>query len=175
MKKLIVLALISASLLAGCGPGQLFGPTFTPTPTNTLTPTLTSTPTNTSTATPTSTLSPTSTPRPVVGPLSVRGIEILLTSTVLEFNTCHFKTLVITLANGGKCLTVFGTVTPASADRAATEDFGKWLVQLDTIYKGIYIGDSPTELAWFFILPTEEKRYFINFPGSAAADLTPIL
>lgn len=47
----------------GCGPGQPFGPTITPSPTITNTPTFTSTPTTTATFTPTSTA--TSTPGPV--------------------------------------------------------------------------------------------------------------
>jgi len=47
-------------VISGCGPGQLFGPTLTPTPTNTLTPT--STPIPTSTPMPTSTNTPTQTP-----------------------------------------------------------------------------------------------------------------
>ncbi len=59
MKFLIVL--IAFSLIAtSCGPGQLFGPTITPTPTNTLTPT----PTSTITPSPTSTPTPTATPSP---------------------------------------------------------------------------------------------------------------
>jgi hypothetical protein len=45
----IILLLISNSFLSGCGPGQLFGPTLTPTPTNTSTPTRTPTPTLTPT------------------------------------------------------------------------------------------------------------------------------
>ena len=48
--------------LSGCGPGQLFGPTITPSPTITNTPTPTLTPTNTSTPTSTPTDTPTSTP-----------------------------------------------------------------------------------------------------------------
>ncbi len=53
---------IATAVLYACGPGQLFGPTITPTPTNTATPTATatSTPTRTATLTP----SPTKTLRP---------------------------------------------------------------------------------------------------------------
>ena len=48
----VVLLVLGLSLIiSGCGPGQLFGPTKTPTPTNT--PTLTNTPTATITPTPT--------------------------------------------------------------------------------------------------------------------------
>ena len=58
--------MVSVIALAACGPGKLFGPTFTPTPTITLTPTSTFTPTLTptftSTLTPTVTFTPTSTP-----------------------------------------------------------------------------------------------------------------
>ncbi|MFZ2096530.1 MAG: hypothetical protein WAV05_07810, partial [Anaerolineales bacterium] len=48
--------------ISSCGPGQLLGPTLTPTPTNTPVPTNTATATNT--ATPTNTPLPTSTPIP---------------------------------------------------------------------------------------------------------------
>ncbi|MEW5938087.1 MAG: hypothetical protein AB1750_00380 [Chloroflexota bacterium] len=64
---LIVLTILSF-LVSACGPGQIFGPTFTPTPTNTLTPTPTFTPTSTLTFTPTNTPSPTKTPRPTATP-----------------------------------------------------------------------------------------------------------
>jgi len=58
-----LLSIVTVSLLvSGCGPGQLFGPTLTPTPTTTLTPTLTPTPTLT--LTPTLTFTPTITPTP---------------------------------------------------------------------------------------------------------------
>lgn len=61
-RKMIVSIVIALSvLLAGCGPGQLFGPTLTPTATSTITPTNTPTPTNTLTPTHTSTTTPTST------------------------------------------------------------------------------------------------------------------
>jgi hypothetical protein len=65
----LVLSLLAMSMvISACGPGQLFGPTLTPTPTNTLTST--STPTSTNTATPTSTPTPTmtrtATPTPIV-------------------------------------------------------------------------------------------------------------
>jgi hypothetical protein len=56
---------LSAFALAGCGPGQPFGPTLTPTPS----PTATDTPTATPTSTPTSTETPaiTLTPTPLPG------------------------------------------------------------------------------------------------------------
>jgi len=50
-----------------CGPGKLFGPTFTPTPTVTSTPTYTSTPTSTPTYTPSPTYTPTPSPTPLGG------------------------------------------------------------------------------------------------------------
>ena len=49
-------------LISACGPGQLFGPTITPSPTSTLTPTPTLTPTSTPTSTPTETPTPTPVP-----------------------------------------------------------------------------------------------------------------
>jgi len=57
-------------LFSGCGPGQLLGPTITPTPTSTSTPTPTSTPTATFTPTATATATFTPTPMPVCNPNS---------------------------------------------------------------------------------------------------------
>jgi hypothetical protein len=58
----IVALMILFATISACSPGQLFGPTLTPTPT--ITPTPTNTPTPTSTATPTNTPTPTATPVP---------------------------------------------------------------------------------------------------------------
>lgn len=84
---LTVISFIGVILVSGCGPGQLLGPTFTPTPSATMTPTSTFTPTNTPTptntatptftptrtptSTPTNTPSPTSTPSPTPVPVAV--------------------------------------------------------------------------------------------------------
>ena len=59
---LVISCLALSLIISGCGPGQLLGPTLTPTPTSTATPTLTPTPTLTLTPTPTLTLTPTLTP-----------------------------------------------------------------------------------------------------------------
>jgi len=61
MNKTIVLLILCLSLTA-CGPGQMFGPTITPSPT--ITPTSTPRLTPTITPSPTSTLTPTITPSP---------------------------------------------------------------------------------------------------------------
>lgn len=67
-RTLSAILLVFSIFLSSCGPGQLFGPTITPTPTSTSTPTLT--PTNTLTLTPTNTLTPTSTNTPTNTPTS---------------------------------------------------------------------------------------------------------
>jgi hypothetical protein len=82
---LLTSLLVGIQAIAGCGPGQLFGPSFTDTPTSTLTPvpTLTITPTSTFTPTPTFTPSPIPTPTivPEVGvPISNDESEITLIS-----------------------------------------------------------------------------------------------
>jgi hypothetical protein len=67
MKKRIrplVACILISLFLSACGPGQLFGPTITPSPTATLTPTPTDTPTPT--PVPTSTLTPTPSPIPTI-------------------------------------------------------------------------------------------------------------
>ena len=57
---LMLVPVLLSLLVTSCGPGQLFGPTVTPTSTPTLTPT--NTPSPTITPSPTSTLTPTVTP-----------------------------------------------------------------------------------------------------------------
>jgi len=64
----VICYLIFISIISGCGSGQLFGPTLTPTPTITSTPTLTLTPTITPTST--VTLTPTPTTGKIEGNLS---------------------------------------------------------------------------------------------------------
>lgn len=99
--KTIAACLITVGLLtSGCGPGQLLGPTITPSPTPTSTPT--STPTRTPTPVPTATLTPT--PVPVCNPGNVvQGstdtdlpgyMDIVRVSTTLEAKTL---TVVFTL------------------------------------------------------------------------------
>jgi len=82
----VVLVLLTSLVFSGCGPGQLFGPTITPTPTQTLTPTPTPTPTPTATPPPTATQTPTltATPMPSTTPTSTVGrIEGKLASSSL--------------------------------------------------------------------------------------------
>lgn len=71
----VSLVLLAALALSGCGPGQLLGPTVTPTPTLTLTPTPTLTPTATATATATPTLTPTATATPTLTPTATATPE----------------------------------------------------------------------------------------------------
>jgi len=65
--------LLNIAILASCKPGEVFGPTETPTHTLTLTPTLTFTPTLTSTSTPTFTPTITSTPTQTPLPTAMGG------------------------------------------------------------------------------------------------------
>lgn len=58
----IICLIVGSLAISSCGPGQLLGPTLTPTPTNTPTSTATPLPTNTPTSTATSL--PTNTPKP---------------------------------------------------------------------------------------------------------------
>lgn len=66
--------LMFSLLLSGCGPGQLFGPTITPTPT--ITNTQTPSPTTTATLKPTATATITSTITPVPSPTIVGLVQI---------------------------------------------------------------------------------------------------
>lgn len=74
-KWVVPLIIFISIILAGCGPGKLFGPTLTPTPTVTLTPTTTTTftPTSTTTNTPTFTPTPTNTQTPTPTPSGGSG------------------------------------------------------------------------------------------------------
>ncbi len=93
-KAIAISAIVFSLLLSGCGSGQLFGPTITPSPTITNTPTSTPTPTPTATFTPTATATFTPTPAPVCNPnTTVQGtinndipgyIDILSVSTTLD-------------------------------------------------------------------------------------------
>lgn len=92
MKKIVILFVLLALLLASCGPGHTLGPTLTPLPTNTPTPTDPPTPTSTtiSTNTPTPTSIPmptnTPTPTPTINPLNSKETlaEIVLQEEDLE-------------------------------------------------------------------------------------------
>ena len=95
---LIFISLISISvILSACGPGQLLGPTLTPTPTNTLTPTHTPTVTHTHTPTMTHTPIPSITPTPI-SPLREMGC---------------IKWDEVTRAHVGQTICVFGEIVIA--------------------------------------------------------------
>ena len=76
MKKAISLLWLFSLLVSACGPGQIFGPTFTPSPTSTSTPTIAPTATLTFTPTLTSTPKPTSTPSNTPIPPSGLGVKV---------------------------------------------------------------------------------------------------
>jgi hypothetical protein len=169
------LALCAASFLSACGPGQLFGTTLTPALTSTGTTTRTAISTNPPRSTPTSTPTPTPTPRPVAGPLTVDGIEILLTSAGMECTTCYIRFLTIAVGNGGKCLSVNGNVIKGYYKKASTIDFSQWSVQMDHAYEGVYAGSGPGEVVWVFILPVPETMFIVDFPGNVNVDISPII
>ncbi len=79
--QMLAVCLSLSLLLSACGPGQLFGPTITPTRTSTLTPA--------PTATSTSTLTPTSTPTPTLPP------PTSTLATACEEEGCSFETAVV--------------------------------------------------------------------------------
>lgn len=67
--KRMLLPLFSTLILAACGPGQLLGPTVTPTATATITPTIT--------PSPTATLLPTATLTPTPAPVTLTDDEVI--------------------------------------------------------------------------------------------------
>jgi hypothetical protein len=92
-------------LISSCGPGQLLGPTLTPTATFTSTPTLTPT----ATFTPTSTLTPTPTPTPSGGILRGRFLgagnykpvakSAIILCLIISENSCAIKADLVTITN----------------------------------------------------------------------------
>jgi len=82
IKKAFVVICFVGFIISACGPGQMFGPAYTPTPTNTAIPTatLTSIPTHTPDATATEADTPTPTPNPG---LAVKADDVVKTFTDL--------------------------------------------------------------------------------------------
>lgn len=101
-QRVIVSVLAFAFLLSACAPGQLLGPTITPTPTATNTPS--PTPTNTPTLTPTSTPTLTPTPVPVCNP------DATVLGNVNEDFPGYLDILDVTSTLSGKRLTVVFTM-----------------------------------------------------------------
>lgn len=118
-KQIVPIVLAFSILLSSCGPGQLFGPTLTPTPTPTLTNTPTFTPTltftNTLTSTPTftltSTLTPTLTSTPTFTPTPM---------SPLREQGC-IKWDEVTREHVGETICVFGLIV-----QPETRDKGAW-------------------------------------------------
>jgi Tol biopolymer transport system component len=75
-RKYLWLLLVLTFILTSCGPGQVFGPTMTPTRTMTSTPTSTDTPTLTPTYTPSPTITPSPTLTPTPTPFGGGGLII---------------------------------------------------------------------------------------------------
>jgi hypothetical protein len=97
---IVVLVLLLSLVVSGCGPGQVFGPTLTPTPTFTPTKTNTPTPTKTPTPTNTPTFTPSPTPIPpseITGKIFVDGINQPYETNVLLVDSD--KKAVVTNAN----------------------------------------------------------------------------
>lgn len=119
LHKPAVFLLIMSFLLSACGPGQLFGPTLTPTPTitPTSTPTLTPTATSTPTLTPTATFTHTPTPTPIVydgswsgrtsagGKISFKVVENGVSSFDISFY--------LTIKNGSCDVSMNVSISPA--------------------------------------------------------------
>jgi hypothetical protein len=116
----VFLSLILCLGTSGCAPGQLFGPTITPTPTITLTPTPTLTPT--ATPTPTSTLLPTATLTETAAPCDYGGSNIkppVSDITGMLNNPVCSDVWTFTMAKGTKLLftmeTTSGNLQPSIA------------------------------------------------------------
>jgi hypothetical protein len=179
MRRIAIFCLVFLGLaLAGCGPGQLFGPTLTPTPTDTPTPT--STPTATATSTPTAT----PTPRPGLDtPILIKGIGFLfnsaeLTDTYVDGNTTYNPT-----SPADTFLIVKATIPGEYVDAASSEDIGGWTVRAnDSITPSFIVTMTGTinsvkqgKVTWVFVVSESEKSFSLTFPGGIEFDLDPIL
>ena len=98
----LISAILIGLLSTGCGPGQLFGPTITPSPTPTLTPTLTPTitPSPTATLTPTATATPTPSCSIDDGKWSGQGISF-------EILNCAITSTTYLITGGGQFFGIF--------------------------------------------------------------------
>jgi len=93
-QQIIVLFILALSLfVSGCGPGQIFGPTITPSPTNTPVPTNTSVPTDTPTPIP-----PTSTPIPPTATALPTEIDVNVSAESMKLIQAWKVTTAFTLA-----------------------------------------------------------------------------
>ncbi len=111
---LYTLGALCSSILSGCGPGQLFGPTitpsFTPTPTTTFTPT----------TTPTPTLTPTLTPVPSVpGVLYVAPHKVGNGNCLSWNNACELQIALQKAQEGNEIWVKAGVYKPSRNDVSA--------------------------------------------------------
>ena len=147
IKKAFVVIFFVGFILSACGPGQMFGPAYTPTPTNTPIPTVTSTPipSNTPAATPTEAVTATSTPNPGLG---VKADEVVKTFADL-FTFSPIPDIDGNPAQKGVTEEGFSTITLVGApylvkaelkiDRSQENSFiatSYWILFLETVSHG---------------------------------------
>jgi hypothetical protein len=197
VNKFVLIVLLSQ--LISCGPGQLFGPTLTPTSTNT--PTYTYTPTYTITSTATATFTSTPTRKPTITPLAIVSLKdrVLVNEnasmllTAFEAREVHYSLFDYYLGNikcleeGKKCLiietkTLYGNIklddVNSTIKVTAYSNEGERGVS-DVIPAGTSFSmgrgnsDYAGFLAWAFIFNNSATSYKVRINGIEVAIESP--
>lgn len=175
-----LLSIVLASLLiSGCGPGQLFGPTVTPSPTSTstptITPTFTSTPTLTPSPTPTPTLTPSLTPIPGIGaPIIVNGISVQVKSAELgaELPSNFFIT------NPSKYIALrvdFDFLGDIEIKKFVIVDENGYQSNFEAVTYTVSGSDPAFSTKLFFAVKKDSHHFSLHLPDGQVIDLTPVL
>lgn len=151
--KIVLLLILFNLILSGCGPGQLFGPTLTPTPSPTST--LTPTPTPTLTPTPTNTPLPTATPTPLPS-LGIKDNDLISFAKDFDYTESNISIDGLSARKyvspeGYTILTLVGT----------TPYVEKVILEIDTSRENSFIATA----TWIYILEIST-----NYAGKPAAD-----
>jgi len=151
-----ILVLVMSLVLSACGPGQVFGPTITPTPTLTSTPTIT--PTLAPSATPTVTFTPTSTLTPTPS-CTVQNGDWSGDFSDFKVDNCTITSASFTIqANGGgtDTITLIKQSIPIANNEFqysfTTQNTGAFAnSQTNMVFSGTF--SSPTEFKGILQLP----------------------
>lgn len=193
-QRAMAVCLLAVSLLiSSCGPGQLFGPTLTPTPTFTPTPTVTPTPTNTPTSTststpsPTPTLTPTPSPTPIPGigtPIIINGVGIQVQSAVLGGEPPAGYTiksgyvilsLEVAISGGNEFADLLGKANTKEfliVDENGYESGSDYFTVPLSSLSG---GTPPFSMTLIFEVQKEAHAFSLHFPDGQTIDLAPVL
>jgi hypothetical protein len=180
---MLIGSLVIILLFTSCGPGQLFGPTITPSPTPTSTPTITPSPTST----PTPTLTPTLTPTPTItpSPTLIPGIgsPIIIKGVGVQVKSAE---LVAKPPSGMYLTSSDYIVLEVVFNFSGNDNYGALLRELVITDENgfeskigpvftITFGSSSTDTTLYFGVKKGVKHFSLRLPGGQVIDLTPVL